>query len=144
MKVFESKKELLVFLESKKVLKQVDSNDMDMLNEWIDNDCGLLLISDNESCDYLKDYILDDDMLCCFNTSVIVSNLKPEFVTMPERVIDILKEKFDNESLKALINMDHFITEVLRYDGLAHIINGYDGCSIELYYDDDIQYIIAI
>ena len=144
MKVFESKKELLDFLESKKVLKQIDNNDMDMLNEWIDNDCGLLLISDNDSYDYLKDYILDNHMLCYFNTSIIVSNLKPEFVTMPERVIDILKEEYDHESLKALINMDHLITEVLRYDGLSHIINGYDGCSIELYYDDDIQYIIAI
>ena len=141
MKVFNNKDQVINYLNSK--WKFLDDHDNAIIDEWINNDYNVLLISDNESHAYLKQYILDNDMLCYFNTSFIVSNLKPEFITLPNKVIDILKEEYDHESLKALVNLDDLVHDALRYDGLPHFINSYDSKSVDLYFDDDVHCLIA-
>ena len=141
MKVFNNKDQVINYLKGKEQF--LDDHDNAIIDEWIDNDYNVLLISDEESKGFLKNYIIDNEMLCYFTTSFIVSNLKSEFVTLPEKVIDILKEEYDHESLKALVNFDYLVYAALRYEGLASFINSYDSKSVDLYFDGDIQYLIA-
>ena len=141
MTVFNNKEQVINYLKGKEQF--LDDHDNAIIDEWIDNDYNILLISDDESESFLKNYIIDNDMLCYFTTSFIVSNLKPEFVTLPDRVIDILKEEHDHESLTALVNLDYLVSAALRYEGLASFINSYDSKSVDLHFDGDIQYLIA-
>ena len=141
MTVFNNKDQVINFLNSKE--QYLDDHENTIINEWIANDYNILLISDNESESYLKNYILENDMLCYFTSSTLQSNLKPEFVTLPDKVIDLLKNDYDNESLKALIDVDGLVIDALRYDGLAHVINSYDGQSVDLHFENDVQYLIA-
>lgn len=136
----DNKKAVLDYLEENYC--PLNDDEKENLEIWFNEESTIQIFeNEQEQRDEIKNLLIEQEQLEYVTTNCLVDNLKDELKdleydndTMIE-LIDTIKEKGirgNSNFIAKFIDVEGVIDDILRLDGIGHMVNYYDGKEIEI------------
>ena len=136
----ESKKTVLNYLEEN--YYPLDFTENEILGEWLNEESTIVIFeNEQEQRDEIKELLINNEHLEYITTSSLIDNLKDEIKDIEHEndtireLLDTIKEKSVRGASKFIeffVDIEGLIDDILRLDGIGHMVNYYDGKEIEI------------
>ena len=136
----DNKKAVLDYLE--KNYYPLNDDEKENLEIWFNEESTIQIFeNEQEQRDEIKELLINNEHLEYITTSSLIDNLKDEIKDIEHEndtireLLDTIKEKSVRGASKFIeffVDIEGLIDDILRLDGIGHMVNYYDGKEIEI------------